>query len=893
MEERQIKAKIQALIDDLRANYSKYAQGSEANTETGLIEPLFYALGWTKDDFNKRTPARREGKRGVADYAFKINDKIVFFLEAKAVGIPLEKEADKQVISYALSKRPTIPFAISTNFEELNVFCVEQEDALHQTFRSFKKPENYIADLQSLLWLSRENFESGATLQKAEEEGRLKKRMAIDKVLLEDLMQMRKLIVEDIEKNYSGKYDLNEKEEIVQRIIDRLIFIRRCEDVGINPKNMALREITELTHDEAYPKLKTYFREYNDVYNSGLFAVGIDNDCDKIKIEGSIIKKLIEYLYESKDKQYYYNFDWIDADVLGQVYEQYLGKILQQTKSGKAKLKEGQAHKKEQGIYYTPTYIVDFIVKNTLGEALKDKKIKANDLKILDPACGSGSFLIKAFDYLYDDLSTKKDAGQHKLDNQGSYSIKTEILKKNIYGVDLDNKAVEITKLNLLLKASEKFRKLPEEVDLHIKHGNSLVDDEHITTQALKWEQKFSSIVQFDEKGAIKNDFGFDILIGNPPWVSIKGKQKSIDLSEKELDWLFKKYPCDQYRPNLFEMFMWRALSLIKEGGYFGFIVPDRLCYNGQFAPLREYILKNFTLKKLWFKPLFEGVISDNIIFIIKKEKATKRSTVEVAEYPSTKFEKIAQETYANLSDFSWFIADSKLINLFEKIKSNPIVFELGKKFQTKVGFIAKPDKVIEKKISNNQIKVFKGENILKFGVRNNYYFEFKKENLAGGTQDIEKLSKKNKVFLRKTGIGIIASFDSSGTYPEQSVYFVYTDADKNEDELKVLCALLNSRLLNCFYKNFAVTNRDATPQLKKVDLDKFPIIMPKDTALFCTKVDSLMEWNKRLIQLGDKLTSETKELKEKIDNTTKELDKKTFALYGLSKEEIELVEKS
>ncbi|MDO8537476.1 MAG: type I restriction enzyme HsdR N-terminal domain-containing protein, partial [archaeon] len=300
MQESEVKAKIQTLIDDFRANYSKYEHGSEDDTETGLIEPLFYALGWIKADFDKRSQARREGKRGIADYAFKINDRIVFFLEAKKVGIPLEKEADKQVISYALSKR--IPFAVSTNFEELKIFCVEYEDALTQTFRTFRKPENYLDDLKGLLYLAKENFENGTTLEKAEEENRLKKRVAIDKIFLEDLMQMRKLIADDIEKTYSTKYELNEKEEIVQRIIDRLIFIRRCEDEGINPDNLSLKTITELPHDEAYPKLKNYFKEYNEVYNSGLFAINVDNDCDKIKIEGSIIKKLIEYLYDSKNK---------------------------------------------------------------------------------------------------------------------------------------------------------------------------------------------------------------------------------------------------------------------------------------------------------------------------------------------------------------------------------------------------------------------------------------------------------------------------------------------------------------------------------------------------------------------------------------------------------------
>ena len=196
---------------------------------------------------------------------------------------------------------------------------------------------------------------------------RLEKRVSIDKALLDDFMQIRKLIVDDIENTYPKKYELNDKEEIVQRIIDRLIFIRRCEDVGINPENVSLEQVRHLPDENAYSELKEIFSRYNQKYNSGLFAIGIDNDLDTIKINGAIIKKLIGYLYESHDKQYIYNFDWINADVLGQVYEQYLGKLLEQTKSGKAKLKDSQAHRKEEGIYYTPTYIVDYIVRNTIS----------------------------------------------------------------------------------------------------------------------------------------------------------------------------------------------------------------------------------------------------------------------------------------------------------------------------------------------------------------------------------------------------------------------------------------------------------------------------------------------------------------------------------------------
>src|SRR3989338_10095872 len=241
-------------------------------------------------------------------------------------------------------------------------------------------------------------------------------------------MQIRGLIASDLGKQYPGKYQINEQEEIIQRILDRLIFIRRCEDIGINPENMLIEDIRRLPDNKAYPKLKEIFRRYNEVYNSGLFAIAKDNDCDKVDINGAIIKKLAYNLYESKDKNYIYNFDWIDADILGQVYEQYLGKVLEQTKSGKAKLKDGQAHKKEQGIYYTPTWVVEYIVKNTIGELLKDKKTNTNKIKILDPACGSGSFLIKAFDYLNSNFSSSDAAKQKKIDSQGIYSIKTEIL---------------------------------------------------------------------------------------------------------------------------------------------------------------------------------------------------------------------------------------------------------------------------------------------------------------------------------------------------------------------------------------------------------------------------------------------------------------------------------
>ncbi|MEK6757986.1 MAG: N-6 DNA methylase, partial [Nanoarchaeota archaeon] len=521
MNKEEAKEKLKELVEKFKQKEKEYKSLSEPDVETKLVRELFVEiLGWTNDDFFQQTKVARGDKRGRADYEFRIGDKRVFFLEVKKINIPLEKEADKQVVSYALSKK-NVPFAISTNFKQLKVFCVEQENAINQVFRVFLEPEEYLSKFEDLWLLSKESFLKNSLLKQAEKEQRLKKRVSIDKYLLEDLMYIRKLISDDIEKRYSNKYDINEKDEIVQRILDRLIFIRRCEDVGINPKEEMLSDLISCSEDRAYFKLKETFKLYDDKYNSGLFAIGKDNDCDKITISGKIIKNLIELLYQSRDKQYYYNFDWIDADVLGGVYEQYLGKILQQTKSGKAKLKEGQAHRKEQGIYYTPTYIVDYIIKNTLGEKIKENRKNTKNLKVLDPACGSGSFLIKAFDYIYNEV---KDEGKNQrdlstIDNLGFYSKKTEILKNNLFGVDLDNKAVEITKLNLLLKAAEKNRKLPEELDLHIKKGNSLIDDDNITKDYFKWEGDF-------QEGT------FDVVIGNPPYVF--GGNSGIKIEEKK-----------------------------------------------------------------------------------------------------------------------------------------------------------------------------------------------------------------------------------------------------------------------------------------------------------------------------------------------------------------------
>ncbi len=862
------KKKIKELVNTFKSNYENYKNLSEADVETKLIEELFIGvLGWTKNDFIKRAKAMRGEKKGHADYAFHINDKIVFFLEVKKVGIHLDKEADKQVISYALSKR--IPFAVSTNFERLKIFCVEGQDIIKKKLRVLDNPDDYINRFEDLWLLSKESFEKNQILKIAEDEGRLKKRVSIDKTLLDDLMHIRSLIANDIEKTYSEKYEINEKDEIIQRIIDRLIFIRRCEDIGINPDNISLEEIRRLPDNKAYPKLKDIFKKYNDTYNSGLFAIAKDNDCDKIDINGAIIKKLAYYLYESKDKEYIYNFDWIDADVLGQVYEQYLGKILAQTKSGKAKLKNGQVHRKEQGIYYTPTYIVDYIVKNTVGELLKDKKVDINKIKILDPACGSGSFLIKAFDYMDNALSLKEDAKQYRIDKQGSYSIKTEILKNNIYGVDLDNKAVEITKLNLLLKAAEKERRLPDEIDEHIRPGNSLIEDETIAgLNAFKWVDDFK-------------EGSFDVIIGNPPY--------GAELNEDERKFISLNYETAKSYKNTALIFIEKSINLLKKGGLLSLIVPKSLAYSQAWKPCRDLVSKDL-MKIVDVSKAFEDVLLEQVVFILKKGSNKKKYIIETIDY-TNKIE--VDKIYINKTDTIIVHPESKEFNLFEKITSKCINMGVISKTSRGLPF----QKFISKAKSRN--KIFRGNHISR------YY-------LCASDEYLNEINKKNKkiqflmqpkilsqrivahVTKPKDHIIIMSMLDKEGILTLDTIEnTIVTD---KKYYLETILAIFNSKLASWFAYRYIFANAIRTMDLDNYYVSKLPIPNNIDIKIqekMLTLINRIIGLNKKLNELGDKNTSETSKLREEIDKTDKEIDELVYNLYGLTEKEKKIIEES
>ena len=506
-------------ISELITKYNQIKQSgeikkyNEESTKKDFILPLFEALGWNvynKGNKDSSVSAEETISKKRVDYGFRINGIPKFFLEAKSL-----KEEDiqnnpkyvTQAIDYAWMK--SCSWAILSNFETIAVYNADWKSPYFNGNLFFiLHPNDFLTD-DRFKKLSKEAFQRDELDDLASKYGKKQVKNPIDKQLLLDMIRFREILSKDIVKNNQDKHLTQEDiDESVQRILDRLIFIRNAEDRGLEENQLQsnVRQWYSRGKGHLLKEISRIYADYDKNYNSKLFAHHL---CDDLYIENEALQEVIEGLNQSKDESYRYDFSIIESDVLGNIYEQYLGNILKSTPK-RAKLEESKTHRKEQGIYYTPSYIVDYIVKNTVGEFIKThtpEEIKK--VRILDPACGSGSFLIRAYKELENYWLHNSDFAQTTLESEEFYSKRVEILKNNIFGVDLDPKAVEIAQLNLLLQISERKQRLPI-LQNNIKVGNSLIDDPSISDRAFKWEEEFPEII---DKG------GFDIVIGNPPYV--------------------------------------------------------------------------------------------------------------------------------------------------------------------------------------------------------------------------------------------------------------------------------------------------------------------------------------------------------------------------------------
>ena len=603
----QVKKDIQILIDkyDFEKASGKIRGYTEQDTKNAFISPLFEALGWNMQDRHEVSSEEQiSGDR--ADYGFYLNERPKFYVEAKKLSADIEREDfAHQAIRYSWNKGVT--WAVLTDFENIKVFCTQEIDKRLIDKLLFDIPYNeLVVRFDQLRLLSKESIEKNEIDLYAEKIGKKLQRKTISSLLYEDLNICREILTKSLVVcNQAVPKSLID--EGVQKLLDRLIFLRVAEDRGIEPDILRtlLRESDNRKKDETlFSSMVNKFRELDIIYNSNLFS---KHPLEQWEEYGGATAEVIDIL-RGKKSYYEYDFKVMPADILGSVYENYLGYKLSTIKSKSKNLfgkkeesvivSKDAKKRKDQGIYYTPSYVVDYIVRNTLKPVL-NKCTSISDLKkikVLDPACGSGSFLIKALEVINEKYK--------QFGNVGNQYTKFQILLENIYGVDLDSQAVEIARLNLLINSLDSREKMPG-LDKNIKNGNSLT---------INWQDQFSDVF---------NQGGFDVIIGNPPYIKeFVNKEAFNDLHNS---------PYYQGKMDLWTLFSCISIDLLKKDGVMGFIAPNNWVTNAGASIFRDKILKDGELKTFIdfsdYK-VFEQAGIQTMIFIY--EKMTPREKYQI-----------------------------------------------------------------------------------------------------------------------------------------------------------------------------------------------------------------------------------------------------------------------
>ncbi len=633
---------VEKLVERFASHRESYQSSgyNETQLRREFLDPFFKALGWDVDNEQGHAEAYKDvihedaikigGATKAPDYCFRIGGRRIFFLEAKkpSVNVGQDVSAAYQLRRYAWSAK--LPLSILSDFEELAVYDCRVRPGkndkptvartLYFTFDQYVERWDELASIFSPEAIQRGSFDKYAESKK------LKRGTAeVDTAFLDEIESWRLALARNLALR-NPKLDQRELNFAVQRTIDRIIFLRMCEDRGIERYG----KLQALANDDRiYPRMCELFDRADERYNSGLFhfqvekgrAAAPDELTLTLKLDDKVLKEMLRGLYYPDSP---YEFSVLPAEILGQVYEQFLGKVIRLTKGHQAKVEEKPEVRKAGGVYYTPAYIVQYIVKNTVGKLVDGKTPKqVAKLRVLDPACGSGSFLVGALQFLLDwhrDYYVDHGPGKHKQIYQGrggqwflTAAEKKRILLNNIYGVDIDSQAVEVTKLSLLLKVLEdenretierQLRLLHERAlpDLghNIKCGNSLIgpdfydgrqlslldDEEQYRINAFDWKTEFPEIFKGKKPG-------FDAVIGNPPYI----RNQAIRDSHRR--YYEQSYSAATATYDVFALFVERGLHLLQSSGRFGMIVPNKFFTTDYGAGLRHIVANRRVIERI------------------------------------------------------------------------------------------------------------------------------------------------------------------------------------------------------------------------------------------------------------------------------------------------------
>ena len=856
-----------------------------------FIEPLFEALGWEREDIFKE----KRILKGRADYILKIGNQDKLVIEAKKTSVSLTEEEGRQAVSYAYHRK--VKFSVLTNFKQIRVYHALSniknidKNLLKINNGCFRLEFEEFLDKFDMLWLlSKESFEK-QEINKLLSSKDEKINKPIDENILSDLLNIRSWLSKELKtkKNYLSQEIID---EIVQILIDRLIFIRSVEDRGLEPMNYLKSLEADVRMQrvklQLFPYLLEKFEEFNKKYDSKLFERGL------LEKEGAfsddILRKVILALYfGSEGNQERYLFDQIPGDLFGSIYEQYLGTILAGSDK-RIKLDSSTGKRKSMGIYYTPSYIVDYIVKNTVGEYIKNKSIdEILEVRIVDPACGSGSFLVRAFEEVCKNIKeklNKNEEGSKTLFKKPKDKLeelnlgqKIEILRSCIYGVDLDEKAVELTRLNLLLKLLEgenqDTRKLLlPHLENNIKCGNSLIDNPKVSDRAFNWNAQFQEVFR---------NGGFDVVIGNPPY--------GAKLSERDKDLLEKKFKLGNTDTAC--LFMALAVDLLKSNGVNGFIIPKPFVYSSTWKEIREKLLSGLTeivdVGKVW-----KEVKLEQVIYFFNKEKNEKLYNSCVRDNQEIKYiGKINKETFREFGFLLNGISDKEL-NIGRKIRNSGV--SLNELVINQRGAIYQKE-VTDKK---SDLKVLGGAQIGRYVLSSEIKGYISK-----------KIVKEEKAFIKKNSIlvqRIVAHIENPIDHIKITASlsndlnindYILVDTinqlqNKGLISSEFLVSVINSKLTNWYAYRFIFGKAIRTMQFDNPVTERIiiPKVSPAQEKKLVELVNQMLSLQKKYH--NEKIGGNEKErLKQQIDNVDYEIDEEIYKLYGITNEEQKIIEES
>ena len=938
-----------------------------------------------KDEWNlqRETKTKIDGQKadGVIGF-FDVNgkDDVRAVIELKGPTISLDQRQKRsgdtrtpveQAFNYAPKYGKNCQWVIVSNYKEIRLYRSNDMTEYEVFFL-----ENLKDDLEFQKFIYILSFEAlvGTANKKAKalelSEEYQKNQIEIEKKFYNEYRNIRLHIFENMKEN-NPETDENTLLEKVQKLLDRFLFICFCEDKGLLEKDF-FNTILKKGKDfgSIFDIFKVFCNWINlgnpkeniSHFNGGLFKN--DDVLNSLNIDDKVfeeLKKISDYDFDSD----------LNVNILGHIFEQSISDIeeLKKSISGE-EFDQKKSKRKKDGIFYTPQYITKYIVENSIKNWLDDKrkelgeddlpKLNEKDyifdiakknytknyrkhiefwqqyreavrnIKIIDPACGSGAFLITAFEFL---LNYNKYLDDKIFDLVGTsdlFSDRTKkILQNNIFGVDLNKENVEITKLSLWLKTADKNKTLAS-LENNIKCGNSLIDDPEIAGNlAFNWEKEFPEIFA---------NGGFDIVVGNPPYVLCQPS----NTNEKTLKF-YNNFEVSSYKIDLYHLFFEKGIILSKNNGYISFITPNTYLVNKYNLKLREFILRNTQIKEIinYKNIVFEDANVDVSTIILKKSKYTDEN---VKILLSSKNEnKIVLEKQQN----DWLKDDEKIFNLRKEFPinfSNCISLKEIAKTYFGIQAFDKKSSISQKKENEKYLPMIDGANVFRYQFsKYNQYFNFIDDNIKSGGD--YKVYEKERIVIRQIGKTPIIGYCEANILTSNTIYNIFSITDKFN--LKYIFTLLNSKLLKKYWEYKYNDNKNLFPKIKGYQLDDLPLVnIPLEKQQpFIEKADKMLSLNRELQDLSQKFQrmllrkfdleklstklqewylldfsdfiKELKRLKVKlslsqeseweeyfleekskaiavdseIKNTDKEIDSMVYKLYDLTDEEIKIIE--